>query len=155
MSIDALTAAIQSLNADDALHLNFGKEDWRMLGSYLQRHTLRAGEVLILHRDMDRTLFLLESGTLQVFVPETGPVRRPVAILRAGSVVGEPSLFGETPRMAQVEAMSSCVVWALTRPRFTEYVAHQPEQALEFLRGVGAVMAERMRANLSRGLPVA
>jgi CRP/FNR family transcriptional regulator, cyclic AMP receptor protein len=70
-------------------------------------------------------------------------------------VVGEPSLFGETPRMVQVEAMSPAVVWALTRPRFEEFALRQPEQALTFLRAVGAVMAERMRANLERGLPLA
>ena len=154
-TIDSLTQAIQSLNADDALRTRFTRDEWRILGSYLQRFTLRAGDILIKHRDMDRTLYLLESGTLQVYVPDAAPVRRPVAILRAGAVVGEPSLFGDTPRMAQVEAMSPVVVWAFTRTRFEEVSARQPELALEFMRSVGAVMAERMRANLERGMPVA
>ena len=57
--------------------------------------------------------------------------------------------------MAQVEAMSPCIVWALTRQRFEEYSARQPENALVFLRAIGGVMAVRMRANLERGLPVA
>jgi CRP/FNR family cyclic AMP-dependent transcriptional regulator len=155
MSIDSLIAAVQSLNADDALRLRYNKEDWRMLASYLMPHSLRAGDSIIRYRDMDRTLYLLESGTLQVYVPESGPVRRPVAILRSGAVVGEPSLFGDTPRMAQVDAMSPVVVWALTKPRFEEFAARQPELALELLRAAGSVMAERMRANLERGLPVA
>jgi CRP-like cAMP-binding protein len=104
---------------------------------------------------MDRGLYMLESGTLQVFVPDATPVRRPVAILRPGAVVGEPSLFGDTPRMAQVEAMSPSAVWCLPRPRFDEFANRQPVLALELMRAVGAVMAERMRANLERGLPVA
>jgi CRP/FNR family transcriptional regulator, cyclic AMP receptor protein len=155
MSIEALVQVIQTLNADDALRLGFGKDDWHLLEACLQRHQLRSGDLLIRHRDMDRALYLLESGTLQVYVPETAPVRRPVAILRPGSVIGEPSLFGDTPRMAQVEAMSPAVVWALTRNRFEEFAARQPALALELLRACGAVMAERMRANLERGLPLA
>lgn len=155
VNIDKLSELVLSLNADDALRLRFNKDEWRMLGSFLQQHTLRAGDVVIRYQDMDRALYLLESGTLQVYVPDGGPVRRPVAILRPGAVVGEPSLFGDTPRMAQVEAMSAVTVWALTRNRFEEMAARQPELALELLRACGAVMAERMRLNLERGLPVA
>ena len=155
MSTDALFHIIQTLNADDALRLRFNKDQWRMLSAYLQRYEIRAGDVVIRAKDMDRSLYLIESGNLQVYVPEPSPTRRPVAILRPGSVVGEPSLFGDTPRMAQAEAMSPAVVWALTRTRFEEFAARQPEMALEFFRALGAVMAVRMRANLERGMPVA
>jgi CRP-like cAMP-binding protein len=154
-----LKDTVQTLNADDALRLRFSRDDWRLFEAYLQPFQLRAGDVLIRHLDMDRSLYLLESGTLQVYVPVSAATaaggRRPVAILRPGAVVGEPSLFGDTPRMAQVEAMGPATVWALTRPRFEEMAAVKPELALEFLRAVGAVMAQRMRANLERGLPVA
>jgi CRP/FNR family transcriptional regulator, cyclic AMP receptor protein len=155
MIVERLVQAVQTLNADDALRLRFDSSQWQMLSAYLQPMRLRAGDVLIRFRDLDRSMFLLESGTLQVFVPESTPVRRPVAILRPGAVVGEPSLFGDTPRMAQVEAMSPCVVWALSRSRFDEFTMRQPELAIEFLRAAGAVMADRMRANLERGLPIA
>lgn len=155
MNLDTLVGVIQTLNADDSLRLRYSKDDWRLLSGYLQKHEVRSGDVVIRYRDMDRAVFFVESGTLQVYVPDAGPGRRPVGILRPGSVVGEPSLFGDTPRMAQVEAMSSAVLWALTRNRFEEFAARQPEMALELLRALGAVMAQRMRANLERGLPVA
>jgi CRP/FNR family cyclic AMP-dependent transcriptional regulator len=153
MSFELLKEAVQSLNAPDAFRPRFDEKQWAVFGSYLQQHKLRAGDLLIRHRDLDRNLYLLESGNLQVYVPDAQ--RRPVAILRAGAVVGEPSLFGETPRMAQVEAMSVVQVWALTRNRFEELVMRQPELGIELLRSIGAVMAERMRANLERGHPLA
>lgn len=155
MNIDQLSELVLSLNADDAFRPRFSREDWKMLGAFMQRYELRSGDSIIRFRDMDRALYLLESGSLQVYVPDSGPVRRPVAILRPGAIVGEPSLFGDTPRMAQVEAMSTAVVWALTRNRFEEMAARMPDLALEVLRACGAVMAERMRLNLERGLPVA
>ena len=155
MPHESLLQAVQTLNADDALRPRMDLAQWRMLASYLHRITLRSGESLIRHREMDRVMYLLESGTLQVYVPADPAARRPVAILRAGAVVGEPAMFGETPRMAQVEAMTPCVVWSLTRARLDEFAVQQPEVALEFLRACGAVMAARMLANLERGLPSA
>jgi CRP-like cAMP-binding protein len=153
MTIGGLMEAIQTLNAADALHLRLDAGQWQWLGSFLVRQEVASGATLIRHLDMDRTMFLLESGTLQVYVPNPGPVRKPVAILRPGAVVGEAGLFGETPRMAQVDAMTPCVVWGLTRPRFDEFAGRTPALAIELMHGAGRVMAERMRANLERGLP--
>lgn len=155
MPIESLLQAVQTLNADDAFRPRLDVAQWRMLAAYLTEHRLRGGDVLIHHRDMDRVMYLLESGTLQVYVPAEAGARRPVAILRAGAIVGEPALFGEVPRMAQVEAMSPAVVWGLSRPRLEEFSQRQPEVALELLRACGAVMAARMLANLERGLPAA
>lgn len=157
MSIEQLVEATASLNAPDAFRPRFDAKRWAQFGSYLQQHKLRAGDMLVRFHDQDRNMYLLESGNLQVYVPDTGspsPQRRPVAILRPGSVVGEPSMFGDTPRMAQVEAMSPAVVWVLTRPRFEELLARVPDLGIELLRAIGAVMAERMRANLERGQPI-
>ena len=155
MSIDSLFQAMHTLNAEDAFRPRLDVDQWRILAAFLSQYRLRSGDVLIQYHDMDRVMYLLESGTLQVYVPAAAGARRPVAILRAGAVVGEPALFGETPRMAQVEAMSPVVVWGLTRPRLEEFAQRQPEVALELLRACGAVMAARMQANLERGLPTA
>lgn len=155
MAVEKLLQAIQTLNADDAFRPRLDASQWRQVAAFMQPFKLRPGDTLIRFRDMDRVMYLVESGSLQVYMPDGGPQRRPVAILRAGAVVGEPVLFAETPRMAQVEAMSSCVLWGLTRNRFDEFSQRQPEMALEFLRAAGAVMAERMRGNLERGMPSA
>ena len=154
-NIQPLVQAIQTLNAYDAFRGRLSQESWRVLGSYLMRREMKSGEVLIYQGDSDRTMYFLESGTLQVYVRGTATQHAKIALLRAGSIVGEPSLFGETVRMAQVDAISPSVVWALSRPRLDELLASQPELAYEVLRAAGAVMAERMRGTLERGTPVA
>jgi CRP/FNR family cyclic AMP-dependent transcriptional regulator len=155
MALEQLIHAVTTLNADDAFRPRFDDKQWATLVSYMQPYQLRAGDLLIRYRDMDRNLYLIESGTVQVYLPDAGPGRRPVGILRAGAIVGEPSMFGETPRMAQVEAMSSVTAWLLTRPRFEELLSRRPEMGVELMRAIGAVMSERMRANLERGQPLA
>lgn len=154
-NISNLVQAIHTLNAYDAFRPRFSPENWRVVGSYLIRREMRSGEVLIFQGDADRTMYFVESGTLQVYVRGTPTAAGKIALLRAGAIVGEPALFGETVRMAQVDAISPGVVWALSRPRLDEMLASQPELAYEILRAAGAVMAERMRGTLERGTPVA
>jgi CRP-like cAMP-binding protein len=153
MEIDQLIQAIQTLNADDAFRARLSAEQWRAIAPYLTRHEIRAGDLLIKQGDADRTMYFLAQGSLQVFMTGGPPGTNRIAILRAGSVVGEPGLFGDSPRMANVEAMTPCTVWALRGPRLEELAQRQPALVLELLRTAGGVMAMRMRANLAKQTP--
>lgn len=155
MAFDALTRATHHPSAADAFVLNWHASDWDAMAPHLVRHELGSGVSLIHHLAQDRVMYLLESGVLQVFLPTASPVRRPVAILRAGAIVGEPALFSDTPRMAQVDAMAPSVVWSLERDGFDAFADAHPVAACKWLRACGAVMAVRMAANLERGCPVA
>ena len=153
MDVTELVQAIQTLNAEDAFRPRLSPDQWRVVGPYLTRHDIRAGDLLIKQGDSDRSLYLLSQGTLQVFVSGGTPGSSKIAILRAGSIVGEPGLFIDGPRMANVEAMTACVVWALRGPRLEELAMRVPALALELLRAAGGVMAIRMRATLQRHTP--
>jgi CRP/FNR family cyclic AMP-dependent transcriptional regulator len=153
MSLQTLRDAIQSLNAPDAFKPRFTPEQWRSFETFLTRHEVRGGDLLVKQGDHDRTMYLLESGTLQVFVqpPKTGTR---LSILRPGSVVGEAGLFSDQPRMANVESMGNCVVWALRGPRYEELAARNAVLTLELVRAAAALMGVRMRANIELGQAV-
>lgn len=154
MEINQLVQSMQSLNAEDAFRARLNLEQWRVVSAYLTRHEIRAGDLLIKQGDTDRTMYFLAQGSLQVYVTGAPPGSR-IAILRAGAVVGEPGLFGDTPRMANVEAMTPCVVWALRGPRFEEMASRSPALAIELLRAAGNLMATRLRLMLLKQLPAA
>lgn len=154
MDIAQLVQAMQTLNAEDAFRPRLSVDQWRVIAPYLTRHEIRAGDLLVKQGDADRTMYLLAQGSLQVFVTGGTPGGGSrIAILRPGSVVGEPGLFNDGPRMANVEAMTACEVWALRGPRFEELSQRTPALALELLRAAGNVMAVRMRANLAKQTP--
>jgi CRP/FNR family transcriptional regulator, cyclic AMP receptor protein len=153
MEFNDLVHAIQTLNAEDAFRPRLTLDQWRVISPYLTRHDIRAGDLLIKQGDTDRTMYFLGQGSLQVFVTGGPPGSNRIAILRAGSVVGEPGLFGDGPRMANVEAMTPCAVWALRGPRLEELAARSPALALELLRAAGGVMSMRMRNNMVRQIP--
>jgi CRP-like cAMP-binding protein len=153
MEFNDLVHAIQTLNAEDAFRPRLTLDQWRVISPYLTRHDIRAGDLLIKQGDTDRTMYFLGQGSLQVFVTGGPPGSNRIAILRAGSVVGEPGLFSDGPRMANVEAMTPCAVWALRGPRLEELAARSPALALELLRAAGGVMSMRMRNNMVRQIP--
>jgi CRP/FNR family cyclic AMP-dependent transcriptional regulator len=149
-----LVQAIQSLNADDAFRPRLDAQQWRTFGQYLTRHEVRMGDVVIRQGEHDRTLYLLAKGTMQVYVTGAPPGTSRMALLRPGALIGEPGLFADGPRLANVEAMTPCVIYALRLPRFEEMANRVPAMALEIARAAGAVMAVRMRANLARQTPM-
>lgn len=153
MEINELVHAMQTLNAEDAFRPRLTLDQWRIISPYLTQHSIRAGDLLIKQGDTDRTMYFLGQGSLQVFVTGGPPGSNRIAILRAGSVVGEPGLFGDGARMANVEAMTPCAVWALRGPRMEELAQRSPALALELLRAAGSVMAIRMRNNMVRQVP--
>lgn len=153
MEFNELVQAVQSLNAEDAFRPRLTLDQWRAIAPFFTQHDIRAGDLLIKQGDTDRTMYLLGQGSLQVFVTGGPPGSNRIAILRAGSVVGEPGLFSDGARTANVEAMTPCSVWALRGPRLEELAQRLPALALELLRAAGGVMATRMRANLVRQTP--
>jgi len=154
MEIQELFEAVRSLNAPDAFKPRLTPDQWRIFQTFLTRHEIRAGDLLVKQEDHDRTMYLLERGSLQVFVNQPKPGASRLSILRAGSVVGEAGLFSDQPRMANVEAMTPCVVWALRGARLEELMARNPALALELVRAAAAVMGVRMRANIEQGQAV-
>lgn len=155
MDATELVQAIQTLNAEDAFRPRLDAQQWRVFTQYLTRHDIRSGDLLVKQGDHDRTVYFLGQGSLQVFVSGGAPGSSRIAILRTGSILGEPGLFADGPRMANVEAMTPCVVWALRLPRFEELAARVPQVAVEVVRAAGSVMAQRMRANMQRQVPSA
>jgi CRP/FNR family transcriptional regulator, cyclic AMP receptor protein len=154
MDIQDLFEAVHSLNAEDAFKPRLTIEQWRVLLPYLSRHEIRAGDLLAKQGEHDRTMYLLERGSLQVFVSNAKPGASRLSILRPGSVVGEAGLFSDQPRMANVEAMTASTVWALRGPRLEELAARNASLALELVRAAAAVMGVRMRANIEHGQAV-
>ena len=155
MGIEELIRAIQSLNTEDAFRARLDLAQWRTLGGFLMPRAVRPGELLIKQGDVDRSVYFLGQGSLQVYVggPAAGSSR--IVMLRPGAMFGEAGLFSDGAHTANVESMTACAVWVLRLPRFEEMVQRSPQIALEFMRAAGGVLVARMRANQGRSLTAA
>jgi CRP/FNR family cyclic AMP-dependent transcriptional regulator len=141
--VQGLIQAINHNESGDAFQPALTASQWELLGTYLQPFAMSAGQVLIEQNAQDRTVYLIESGTLTVhYEDEKGRLR--LAQVGPGSAVGEGAFFSRQPRNATVQAGSACKVWSLTPIRFTELSNRQPGMALEVAMALGSLVSRRL-----------
>ena len=138
-----LAQAMQMSSALDAVPVNLTDPQWRQFAQYLQPVSLTQGQVLIERGVKDRTVYFVESGSFSVHFQDTRQRVR-MAVVGAGSLLGEGSFFSHLPRSATVNAGSDCRVWSLTPLRFRELSTRHPDIALELTVAMATVLARRM-----------
>lgn len=141
--IKGLARAIADSPASDALRCQFSASQWTVLAGYLQPFLLKSGQVLIEQGAQDRTLYFIESGALSAhYQDDKGRVR--MALVAAGSLVGEGAFFSHLPRTATVQASGPCKLWCMTSMRFLELANRHSSMALELTIALGSIMAKRL-----------
>ncbi|SEJ94681.1 Cyclic nucleotide-binding domain-containing protein [Variovorax sp. OK605] len=143
MSIQNLSRVIAENLSSDAFALTFTVQQWETLAGYLQPIDTSIGDVLIEQGTPDRSVFFIESGAVSVHRVSSKEQMK-LAVLTAGSVVGEGAFFSRQPHSANVVVTGAGRVWRLTSVRFVEMSNRQPNTALEIALALGAVIAKRM-----------
>jgi len=141
--VQGLALAMARSHATDALRCQLTPTQWDVLAGYLQPFAMQQGQTLIEQGGADLTLYFIESGTLSVHYQD-GKGRIRLAMVTAGSVVGEGAFFSRLPRSASVHASNACKVWCLTAVRFKELANRHSPVALELTLAIGAVLAKRL-----------
>lgn len=141
--VQGLIKAVGHNHSIDAFSPALTAPQWELLGAYLQPFSLEQGQVLIERNSVDRTLYVIESGSLSVhFEDRKGRVR--LAIIAPGSAVGEGAFFTRNPRVATVQAASPSKLWCLTAIRFAELSNRHPDVALEIAMALGSLVSRRL-----------
>ena len=141
--IQTLAQAIGNCAASDALNCQLSGPHWTTLGSFMQPFPMGEGQVLIEQGARDRTLYFIESGHLSAH-SEDEHANVQMALVGAGTVLGEGSFFTRQPRRATVYASTPCKMWCLTAIRFKDLSQHHSPIALELALAMGSVMAKRL-----------
>lgn len=141
--LTGLIQAITQATADDSMNNLLTPQQWDLLSAYLLPVNLAAGQVLFAQGTVDRTLYLLESGSMTVHY-EDEKQRLRMAMVAPGSVLGEGAFFSHRPRSATVQAGVHSKLWALPALRFAELSNRQPAVALQLTMAAGAVLAKRL-----------
>ena len=141
--VQGLVRAIVENQTDDVFAPKLSAPQWDTLGSYLNPSAVNGGQVLIQQGAEDRTLYLIESGSLTVHY-EDAKGRLRLAVVGAGSAVGEGAFFSRQPRSATVQAAGNSKIWCMTPLRFAELSKRQPDIALEIAMALGSLVSRRL-----------
>ena len=141
--VQGLVKATAQNETGDGFRPALTPAQWELLGTYMQPFALMQGQVLIEQTASDRTVYVVEAGKLTVHY-EDSKGRLRLAVVEAGSAVGEGAFFTRQPRAATVQAASACKIWSLTPIRFTELSNRQPALALEVVMALGSLVSRRL-----------
>ena len=117
------------------------QEDLRWLGERVRRRRFPRGDIIFQKDDPGQSLFIIESGTVRIYVPGTQGADLTLAVMGEGDFFGDMSLLDGRPRSASASAASDAVLLSLERNDFATLLRSRPDAALSIL----AVIAARLR----------
>jgi CRP-like cAMP-binding protein len=136
----------QKGRAGDLVFLaDLDEEDWATLFEHTTERSFRAGEVVIQLGDVDRSVHIVRSGTLEVLVPRRRGALERVAVIEPGSIFGEQSFFDGKPRSATVRALDETHLLTLDREAFDVLAAREPELSRAVLFDLARILSLRLR----------
>jgi CRP/FNR family cyclic AMP-dependent transcriptional regulator len=137
--------------AEAPLLPDWAAENWQQLFRFTCIRSVQSGEALIRRGEPGRTLYFVMRGELEVIVQSgDGLSMGRVALLGAGSVLGELAFFDGGPRSAGAWALDNCEVAAMTPDQYRAFEQDSPDLACELIFALGGVLAARLRRTNAR-----
>ena len=146
------SAASALLPASDRLLLpEWSDADWNRLLGRTRPRPFRASEVVIQRGAVDRDLFFVVAGTLEVGVTHVDGVSiSPLARINAGSVVGEQSFFDGEVRSVNVWGVTDGELLTIEFDEFARFGREEPALARDVLLALARVLSARLRSTTFR-----
>jgi sulfate permease, SulP family len=116
----------------------------RLLRDYLERREYEGGELLCTQGGAPDTIDLVAQGSVAVTITDDDGRAVRVRRMVGQTVVGEMGFFRGVPRAASVIADGPTVVFVLTRDRYTQLIADDPELGALFLQFIVRVLSDRV-----------
>jgi len=110
-----------------------------------EERILVGGEELFHENDAGDSLFIVQSGRVDVFKNIRGDVERALTSLGPGEVIGEMSFIDGARRSATVRTAEASEFLVLSRQSFAKVQKEHPDIAAAFFRNMAAIVAARLR----------
>ena len=120
-------------------------EDAGVVSRACEDRILVGGEELFHENDPGDSLFIVQSGRVDIFKNIRGDVDRSLASFGAGDVIGEMSFIDGARRSATARTTESSEFLVLSRQSFAKVQKDRPDIAAAFFRNMAAIVAARLR----------
>ena len=151
MDLESAIASFRAGAGEVPMLPNWRDQDWKQLFQFTSIRNVMPGDALIRHGEPDRTLYFVLRGKLEIIVRSgDGISMGRVALVGAGSVLGEMAFFDGGPRSAGAWAVDDCDVAAMTPDQYSAFEKISPALARELLFALGRILALRLRRTNTR-----
>lgn len=123
---------------------NFPPEDVAQLSIFGEARHYVSGETIIAEDEMNKYLYLILKGTVEVTKKADRGNRMIAEITQTGSI-GEVSIFDPGPSSATVKAVTEVEVWRATQENLERMHEVRPKVAYRLVTRICEVLAKRLR----------
>lgn len=108
-------------------------------------HAFQKGEMIIKAGDRSRDLICIDSGKVEVFTLFENGTENSIAILEAGSLIGEMNFVISTHRTANVRALEHVQVSSYPYLEFTQLLLQKPDLAAGIFAAINRQLASKLQ----------
>lgn len=155
---------VESMLSDEAEHLSqipmfkqLDSQELENLAKCVDQVTYKSGEDVFHERDCGDALYIVESGSIRVWVRDEDVQDITLSELKPGDFFGELSVFDGGERSANATAIVDTVLHRLSRQDFQAFLVKYPDAAVDVIREIGARMrqtnalvSKRVTRNINR-----
>jgi CRP/FNR family cyclic AMP-dependent transcriptional regulator len=130
-------------------------EDRQALAGVVDAVTLKAGETLFHAGEPGESLFIVRSGSIELFIKDTAGQKIVLTVAEEGDLFGELSLLDSGPRTATALAVTDVELLVLDRDDLLLLFQKRPDAALHMLAAMSAMTRkadELLRTRVSRNV---
>jgi CRP-like cAMP-binding protein len=121
------------------------ERDWEKLLAHTDSRPFRPGDEVIRAGDVDRSLYIVSSGTLEMLLPQAGGGAKAFKTIEAPTVIGELCFIDGGARSTTLRALTEGELRRLSFDSFEVLAAREPELARAVLFDIGRILAQRLR----------
>ena len=131
------------------------EQDRQVLASVVDSTKLSAGEILFHAGEPGESLFVVRSGSIELFIKDTVGQKIVLTVAETGDLFGEISLLDSGPRTATAVALTEVELLVLDRDDLLLLFQKRPDAALSMLAAMSAMTRkadELLRTRVSRNV---
>lgn len=120
-------------------------EDWERLVSYTEHMRFKRGETVIRAGELDRALYFVTDGRLDIMLPQPSGAERLVRTISAPAVIGEMGFLENRPRSMTIKGMTDGELLRLDYDAFERLAREDPPIAQNLTFELARVLSLRLR----------
>lgn len=120
-------------------------EDWERLVSYTEHMRFKRDETVIRAGELDRALYFVTDGRLDIMLPQPTGAERLVRTISAPAVVGEMGFLENRPRSMTIKGMTDGDLLRLDYESFERLAEEEPKIAQNLTFELARVLSLRLR----------
>lgn len=141
----AYAEKIRKVVGHNALFDDFTVDDLKQLGPYMHVYRAPPHGVIISEGDRGDFMVFTVDGLIDVTKKDRWDVVKRIAVVQAGSALGEMSMIDGEARFASCAAIEPTIFVVLTRVKLQELITKEPRLASKILMKLVYMLSQRLR----------